>query len=125
MERAAWGSTLQLYLCSCRAQQILFKKHVAACLFLAAAVQFTKGGHTTTLVQVMLLAASGTPQCLVYSNTEMSTRVLAAVKLLPPGVQLKIHTGYNIITTRCIIVCVVGNRACRGPRGPTTLRIIL
>ena len=49
-----------------------FLKHVAACLFLGWAAQFTKGGHTTTLVQVMLSAASGTPQC-VYLRTEMST----------------------------------------------------
>ena len=47
-----------------------FLKHVAACLLLVGAVQFTKGGRTTTLAQVMLSAASGTPQCLVCSKTE-------------------------------------------------------
>ena len=59
--RARPEAVLSLIICL-TAGRSGFLKHVAACLFLGWAVQFTKGGHTTTLVQVMLLAASGTPQ---------------------------------------------------------------
>ena len=59
--RARPEAVLSLIICL-TAGRSAFLKHVAACLFLGWAVQFTKGGHTTTLVQVMLLAASGTPQ---------------------------------------------------------------
>ena len=59
--RARPEAVLSLIICL-TAGRSAFLKHVAACLFLGWAVQFTKGGHTTTLVQVMLSAASGTPQ---------------------------------------------------------------
>ena len=59
--RARPEAVLSLIICL-TAGRSAFLKHVAACLFLGWAVQFTKGGHTTTLAQVMLSAASGTPQ---------------------------------------------------------------
>ena len=59
--RARPEAVLSLIICLTAGRSV-FLKHVAACLFLGWAVQFTKGGHTTTLAQVMLSAASGTPQ---------------------------------------------------------------
>jgi len=56
--RARPEAVLSLIICL-TAGRSAFLKHVAACLFLGWAVQFTKGGHTTTLVQVMMSAASG------------------------------------------------------------------